>query len=261
MFYHDLDDLPTDVLPEHLLLISPETFHEAKRTRENGRFLLETDKHFLVMPTPEEAKNHPIIQPLYKEGHLKPNNILLATKKSQDGNYYLPYTTIAKQNIETQMLNFVTLCQNLGAKSIKFTINEKTEEFCSALMDINFKVNEKMNANTGISKNDTRKNHTHTELVTEFEGNSIDLEAAANLINTDIFKKNDHIIAFYNTAKNTNNRIKSQRIKFGISTDISKQLDIFAKTDIPILETIFNAEVKVEIKKYQSLEVEYEVIF
>ena len=260
MFYHDLDDLPLDIKPEHLIVISSQDFENAKRTRQSGQFLLTNDKHFLVMPTKEEAINHPIIKPLYENSYLKENTILLLDKNAQNSNYYLPYNMIAEKNIEMQMLHLPLLCQHLGVKSVRVILNEKAQECRS--MDIDIGANIKgANTNLGANYNSSQNNDEYKNLITEFDGNHIDLEEAEKLMKTGIFDGNTNIIQFYNTAKNQKNKMKSQKLRCKISQDISRQFDVFANTDIPLLKTIFNAEMKAQMQKIKSLEIEYEVIF
>ncbi|MFC0821052.1 hypothetical protein [Moraxella marmotae] len=260
MFYHDIDDLPTDVKPNHLIVISSRDFEKAKQTRETGQFLLESDKHFLVMPTQEESRQHSIIRPLYENNYLKENTILLLDKNPQNGNYYLPCEIVAERNIKMQMLHLPTLCQHLGAKRVSIVLNEKAEECRSMGIDIRTNV-KGVNANTGTNYTNDQNSNNRTDLVTEFDGCDMDLAEAERLMHKGIFDGNDEIIAFYNSAKNQINRMRSQRLRCKTSQDISKQLNMFANANIPILQTIFNADTKAQMKKLQSLEIEYEVMF
>lgn len=262
MFYHDLNDLPSDVLPEHLVVINSKDFAEAKRSRETGRFLLEEDKHFLVMPTPEEALSHSIIKPLHKNGSLKPNALLLLNKNKDNNSsdYYLPYDILTKKSLRTQMLHFITLCQHLGAKHVELMISENTKEHSSihALSEAQLKGATAKAGTTYESKNDTINTD---DLITKFQGSEPNLPAAEELMKTGIFDTNEHVVAFYNTAKNIHNRMAQQKAKITIDQTTSKQLDLFLKADIPMLKTIFNAEMKAQMQKCKSLAVEYQVFF
>lgn len=260
MFYHDLDDLPCDVLPDHLVVISANDFQQAKRTRESGQFLLDADKHFLVMPTVEEAKNHPVIRPIYEANHLKENTVLLKSLQDGKSNYYLPYEMVTEQSIETQMLHFPALCQHLGAKSVKITMSEETKELLEANASIKATI-KGAKVGTGVNYENNNNTNKSTEWVLEFEGGHVDLQEAEILMNTDIFRKNKHIVAFYNTAKNINNRIKTQKAKISMDEQASKQLSAFLNANIPMLKTIFNADMRAKVEKYQALEIEFEVTF
>ena len=262
MFYHDLDDLPSDVLPEHLVVISSKDFAEAKRSREKGKFLLEEDKHFLVMPTPEEALSHSIIRPLYENRSLKPNALLLLDKNKDDSSndYYLPYDILTEKSLKTQMLHFIALCQHLGATRVELSMNENIKEYFAthASAEAQIKAATAKTGTTYESKNDT----TNTaDLITKFQGSEPNLSAAEKLMKTGIFDTNEYVVAFYNIAKNIDNRTVQQEAKITIDQTAFKQLDLFLKADIPMLKTIFNAEMKAQMQKCQSLAVEYQVFF
>lgn len=262
MFYHDIDDLPVEfrALPEHLVVISEGDFQKARKTRESGEFLLEPDKHFLIMPALDEAQNHPVIQPIVEAGQLKASTILLKNRQINTGDYYLPYEMFAEQNIQTQMLNFSLLCQHLGAKKVKIRLNESAQEILAAGVHVDATVKA---ATVGMGGDFTAENiaNSSTELETDFEGICVKLDDAEALMKTGIFGQNQHIVAFYNSAKNTENRMKSQKAMITIDQNTSRQLDMLIKADIPILETIFSAEIKGKMEKLKSLKVEYEVIF
>lgn len=258
MFYHDLDDLPKDRYPEHLILISEKDFNEAKRTKKTAEFLLAEDKHYLVVPSADEAKYHPITHELDTSGLLKANTLLLLDKKEQ-ARRYLPYDMLADKTLYFQMLSFTELCQHLGAKSVDFTSQSASnrQKEMHAEISANLKG---ATAKTGADYQNHSSDNRYTDQKVKFEGIK-NLEKAEELMKTGLFDNNPHIITFYNAARNQENKMLSQKVSFSINQELSKQLGVFVNADIPVLQTIFNAEFKANIKEIQSWKVEYEVEF
>lgn len=261
MFYHDLDDLPTQY-PEHLVLISESDFNQLKQTKKQGEFLLADDKHYLVIPSEHEAQKHPITKALLEKSQLQPNTLLMLNKYANENEVerYLPYDVVAKKTLEFQMLQFTELCQHLGAKSVRliYESNRTKETNTSTQMNGNIKG---ANASMGANHQSDTTNNNQTEATTIFDGKHINLAQAKSLMDTGIFEGNPQVIAFYNTAKNQTNKMQKQTIKFTASQQLSKQLKLFANADVPFLKSIANAEFTRTVTEVESWRVEYEVEF
>ena len=126
MFYHDLDDLPAQY-PEHLILIDESQFNELKQDKKNSGFLLAKDKHYLIVPSIQEAQNHPITKELINQNNLKPNTLLLLNE-NEGAKRYLPYDVLIEKSLEFQMLQFTELCQHLGAKKVELIYEASSNE-------------------------------------------------------------------------------------------------------------------------------------
>lgn len=258
MFYHDLDDLPTQY-PEHLILIDESQFNELKRDKENSGFLLAKDKHYLIVPSIQEAQNHPITKELANQNNLKPNTLLLLNE-NEGAKRYLPYDVLIERSLEFQMLQFTELCQHLGAKRVELMYeansNEKSKTSAKASATI-----KGANVGAGASHQSELSNNAKTRKLSTFDGKHINLAKAEELMKTGIFDGNHQVITFYNTAINQTNKMQTQQIEFSASQKLTKQLKAFANADVPFLKTIANAEFEREVEQVQSWKVAYRVEF
>lgn len=257
MFYHDLDDLPTQY-PEHLILIDESQFNELKRDKENSGFLLAKDKHYLIVPSIQEAQNHPITKELANQNNLKPNTLLLLNE-NEGAKRYLPYDVLIERSLEFQMLQFTELCQHLGAKSVELIYEANSNEKSNISTEANATI-KTTNAGVGVSYQNESSNNGKTNVSTDFDGN-MDLVRAEELMKTGIFDGNHQVIAFYNAARNQTNKMKMQQIEFSASQKLTKQLKTFVNVDVPFLKTIANAEFEREVEQVQSWKVAYKVEF
>lgn len=258
MFYHDLDDLPTQY-PEHLILIDESQFNELKRDKENSGFLLAKDKHYLIVPSIQEAQKHPITKELANQNNLKPNTLLLLNE-NEEVKRYLPYDVLIERSLEFQMLQFTELCQHLGAKRVELVYeansNERSKTSAKASATI-----KGANAGAEASHQNESSNNAKTRKLSIFDGKHIDLAKAEELMNTGIFHGNHQVTAFYNTARNQTNKTLVEKIEFSASQKLTKQLKVFTNTNVPFLKTIANAEFEREVEQVQSWKVAYEVEF
>lgn len=258
MFYHDLDDLP-ETRPEHLILIDESKFNELKRKKENSSFLLEKDKHYLIVPSEQDAQKHPITKELVSQNALKPNTLLLLNE-DKGVQRYLPYDVLIERSLEFQMLQFTELCQHLGAKRVKLIYEANSNEKSNVSLEIGGKI-KGAKIDAGASHQSELSNNAGTEKLSIFDGKHIDLAKAEELMNTGIFDGNNQVITFYNTAKNQNNKMQIQEVCFSASQKLTKQLKVFADAKVPFLKTIAGAEFQKEIEQVQSWKVAYRVEF
>lgn len=262
MIYSDPRDLPTDHKPEHLIVISEETFGKAMQSYAQGEFLLDPNISYLLKPNNHETNAHPITKALLKQGHLKENTILLLDKDSW-GERYLSYDMLTRKTIHFQMQSFVELCQLLGAKSVHCITNTQDKRNSSLdselCMDIaNTVVNGGLD--TKYSKNNSQ--NSSLENNTNFSGGKVNLVEAERVMRTKIFDDNENIIAFYNSARCQENRMTYQKVKFQVAQEVGKQLELIAKIEAPLFnKTIGNAKFKKTSTELSSLCIEYEVTF
>ncbi|OAV23171.1 hypothetical protein AO371_1438 [Moraxella catarrhalis] len=258
MFYHDLDDLPAQY-PEHLILIDESQFNELKQDKKNSGFLLAKDKHYLIVPSIQEAQNHPITKELANQNNLKPNTLLLLNE-DEGVKRYLSYDVLIEKSLEFQMLQFTELCQHLGAKKVELiyeaSSNEKSKTSAEASTTI-----KSANVGARASHQNESLNNAKTSKLSTFDGKHINLTKAEELMKTGIFDGNNPVIAFYNTARNQTNKMQTQHIEFSASQKLTKQLKAFANADVPFLKTIANAEFEREVEQVQSWKVAYKVEF
>lgn len=258
MFYHDLDDLPTQY-PEHLILIDESQFNELKRDKENSGFLLAKDKHYLIIPSEQEAQNHPITKELASQNHLNPNTLLLLNE-NEGAKRYLPYDVLIERSLEFQMLQFTELCQHLGAKRVELIYEANSNEKSNISLEVGGKI-KGAKIDAGASHQSELSNNVGTKKLSIFDGKHINLAKAEELMNTGIFDGNHQVITFYNTAKNQNNKMQIQEVCFSASQKLTKQLKVFANANVPFLKTIANAEFQREVEQVQSWKVAYKVEF
>lgn len=258
MFYHDLDDLPVQY-PEHLVLIDESQFNELKRDKKNGSFLLEKDKHYLIVPSIQEAQNHPITKELANQNNLKPNTLLLLNE-NEGAKRYLPYDMLIEKSLEFQMLQFTELCQHLGAKRVELVYEANSNDKSDVSLEAGGKI-KGVKISTDASHQSELSNNAKTRKLSIFDGKHINLAKAEELMNTGIFDGNHQVITFYNTARNQNNKMLVETIEFSASQKLTKQLKVFANTNVPFLKTIANAEFKREVEQVQSWKVAYKVEF
>lgn len=261
MIYSDVQDLPNDHKPEHLIIINEDVFDNAMQDYKSGQFLLDPNIHYLVKPTASEAKEHPITKILHEEGLLKDNGVLLLDKEAKDTRY-LPYDLLTKKTIQFQMQTFVELCQLLGAKKVRCITNENNENRSSLTSETKADTGSGFTANIGSDANKNAKLKSKLENNTSFSDGTVNLAEAERLMKTDIFSNNENIVAFYNSARRQENRMKHQKVTFQVAQDISKQLSLIAGIDAPIFnKTIASAELKKSSHELKSLYIEYEVEF
>lgn len=254
-------DIPENINKrQNLIVLDEQTFNEAMSSYETGKFLLDDNICYLVQPSVEQIKNHPVLTKLDNKNQLKNGNIL--SQDYDDDNGYLIYDIAIKKTAEAQLTRFSELCQLLGAKSVTIqtttTINQ--DENIEANIDTSIKAAE-MNAHA--------KNQVINELMREmeqktlFDGNGEqDLEKAEKLISTKYFDDNEHILSLYRMAKSQKNKIQSQKVKIRLAEKACKNLSIMANIDLPLFKkTIGSANLEKIKNVSQIIEIEYLVEF
>lgn len=257
-----VEDFPADAqLRKNVIVLSKDDFSEAKKNYEAGKFLLDEQIIYLVKPNSEDIKKGSVLEQMYNDSLLQQGEMLVADP-TQDGRY-LPYESLVKNTIQSQLCKFVELCQLMGAK--KVILNSKTEQTNKQSTDANMAIlaNELVSFKAELKNTIAQDVLDEMQSVTEFLGKSTpNLEKAGALMKTGVFKDNEQIISFFNSVRHIENRMKKQTVKIKLAEELSKKLEVFAKLDVPMLKKSFGEAAFERVKKAtQVTTVSYEVIF
>lgn len=244
-----------------IVVLNESDFNEAMSDYKNGQFLLDESICYIINPSKDDIQKSPILYKMDELNQLKSGNILIQTNEPED---YLNFDESIKKSIFTKMTSFNRLCQFLGAKEVSFQISENTKNSTNTQAELEVNITKPICDIKAQSKTNfiDEINQAMQSETTFNDSNKKDISQAKLLMNTKIFANDPAIINFFNLSINDNNKLTEQSVKFNLAENISKEISILAKIDIPIFEkTIGSANFEIIKEISKTLSVKYTVKF